>query len=429
MEFHDILHGLIRFEDQNIRSLLAELLDSPEIHRLRNMRQMNFDVPLIQELGRSRRLPHSIGVAHIALTLAHKAKLSSKDTQVLLCAALLHDAAIPPYGHLVESEFKSLQPTFNHEQRLSTIIHGTISSLNIYDDIVPGRQLGLLTILNKYQIEPSKVLEMVCPPKGSKSAISADVDIDNIDNVHRMAAMLGWDGARTNVRKLVERSRIDSSHGLSFSESAIDNLNKWLDYRQRIYTMIIAHPECIPQNALQADLARLAVREQIIAPDDWKITEPVFEERLRNSPHTKLLADQLISGCQYQLIDYVWFKNYENKIQLTNAQIVHHMLSDVPVGEDFGYFVWNEKGLISREVSIFIQDDGERTVGRNSSSCMIALIKKTPGKPRRLKKDHNDWRLNIADAFVKMSKNINFTADFPETYTGNFMSSIDELQF
>lgn len=429
MEFHDILHGLIRFEDQNIKSLLAELLNSPEIHRLRNMRQMNFDVPLIQELGRSRRLPHSIGVAYIAITLAHKAALNSEDTKILLCAALLHDAAIPPYGHLVESEFKSFQPAFNHEQRLSTIIYGTISPQNIYDDIVPGRQLGLLTIFNKYKIEPGKVLEMVCPPKGSKSSISADVDIDNIDNVHRMAAMLGWDGAKTNARKLIERTRIGQNSNLSFLEAALENLSKWLDYRQRIYTMIIAHPECIPQNALQADLVRLAVRERVITPDDWKITEPIFEERLRKNPNTQHLAEQLISGCKYQLIDYIWFKNYENKISLTNAQIIEQLNLNIPTDEDYGYFVWNEKGLISREVSVSIENGRGIKIGRNSTSCMIALIKKTPGWPRRRKKEHNEWRLSIADTFVKLSNNINFVADFPESYTGNFMSSSDELQF
>nr|QVX12497.1 HD domain-containing protein [Pseudomonas congelans] len=57
---------------------------------------MNFDVPLIQELGRSRRLPHSIGVTFLAVELAHKSNLNLNDTKALLAAALLHDAAIPP---------------------------------------------------------------------------------------------------------------------------------------------------------------------------------------------------------------------------------------------------------------------------------------------------------------------------------------------
>ncbi len=73
MEFHDILHGHIQFADEDeLTKLLFDLINSPEINRLRNMRQMNFDVPLIQELGRSRRLPHSVGVAHLAYRLSKK---------------------------------------------------------------------------------------------------------------------------------------------------------------------------------------------------------------------------------------------------------------------------------------------------------------------------------------------------------------------
>lgn len=278
MEFHDILHGLIRFDDENLTPLLAELIDSPEIHRLRNMRQMNFDVPLIQELGRSRRLPHSIGVAHIAVTLAHRCLLDSTQTKILLAAALLHDAAIPPYGHLVESEFKSKNPGFNHESRLEELIRGTINAQNLYLDIVPDKQLRISAILDKYDVPYNDVLDVVCPKGNQRSPISADIDIDNIDNVHRMAAMLGWDGVRENISGIINSVSLDGLSGMIFSQSSIPYLEKWLDYRQKIYTLIIAHPACVPYNALQADMVRIAVENELIKPDDWWLDEPRFEE-------------------------------------------------------------------------------------------------------------------------------------------------------
>jgi hypothetical protein len=80
---------------------------------------MNFDVPLIQELGSAKRLPHSIGVCYLAQELG-KRTLSSEDAvSILMVAALLHDAAIPPYGHLVEATLRKKHPNFNHEQILS----------------------------------------------------------------------------------------------------------------------------------------------------------------------------------------------------------------------------------------------------------------------------------------------------------------------
>ncbi len=428
MEFHDILHGLIRFDDENLTPLLAELIDSPEIHRLRNMRQMNFDVPLIQELGRSRRLPHSIGVAHIAVTLAHRCLLDSTQTKILLAAALLHDAAIPPYGHLVESEFKSKNPGFNHEGRLEELIRGTINAQNLYLDIVPDKQLRISAILDKYDVPYNDVLEVVCPKGNQRSPISADIDIDNIDNVHRMAAMLGWDGVRENISGIINSVSLDGLSGMIFSQSSIPYLEKWLDYRQKIYTLIIAHPACVPYNALQADMVRIAVENELIKPDDWWLDEPRFEERLRNDPLTKELAKQLISGCTYQLVDYVWFKGFPVKKKLNNAQIVKNLSEVVELPDDYGYFVWNEKGLISREVLVPGKNDNS-TLGRNSTSCMIALVKKTSGKGRWSKLRTNQWRTDIAKAFMKQFETEIFEVDFPETYTGNYLSHNNELQF
>lgn len=429
MEFHDILHGLIKFSDENLTSLLADLIDSPEIHRLRNMRQMNFDVPLIQELGRSRRLPHSIGVTYLAVELAHKSNLDVKTTKELLAAALLHDAAIPPYGHLVESELKRIDPDFNHEETLSRMIRGELGGDNDYQEIVYGKQLQLASILRKHDVDQDAVIDLVCPRQGRRSAISADIDIDNIDNVHRMAAMLGWDNAKENIRRIRSGMKLNSKKELSFSDETIDSLKTWLDFRQRIYTMIIAHPECIPYNALQNDLVRLAVSEKIITPEHWYKTEPEFEEDLRKNEITERLAKQLIAGCDYQLIDYVWFKNFSASVKRKNAEIADFLTKsiDAPV-KDAGYFIWNEKGLVSRKIEIITYDNKKIYLGEDSTSCMIALVKTTSGKVKPTKSDITLWRKEVAALFCAFLEIDVFEADFPETYTGSFFTENDELK-
>lgn len=429
MEFHDILHGLIRFPSEDLRSLLADLIDSPEIHRLRNMRQMNFDVPLIQELGRSRRLPHSIGVTYLAVELAQKSNLDLKSTKELLAAAILHDAAIPPYGHLVESELKRIDPDFNHEETLARMIRGELSGDNDYQEIVYGKQLQLASILRKHDVDQDAVINLVCPKNSAASAVSADIDIDNIDNVHRMAAMLGWDNARENVRELRVGMRLHGKRGLSFSDESIKFLRIWLDFRQRIYTMIIAHPECIPYNALQNDLVRLAVAQKVITPEHWYMTEPVFEEKLRECKETEVLAKQLISGCDYQLIDYVWFKNFKASSKRKNGEIAEFLEKTVnaPV-KDAGYFIWNEKGLVSRKIEILTHENKKVILGEDSTSCMIALVKTTAGKVKPAKSDISLWRKDVAASFCDFLGVSLFEADFPETYTGSFYAETDELK-
>lgn len=429
MEFHDILHGLMRFSDENLTSLLADLIDSPEIHRLRNMRQMNFDVPLIQELGRSRRLPHSIGVTFLAVELAHKSNLNLNDTKALLAAALLHDAAIPPYGHLVESELKHITPDFSHEENLAKIIRGTLGTENTYQHIVRNKELKLTPILQKHGVDIEAVINIVCPKKGTTSPVSADIDIDNIDNVHRMAAMLGWDGAKENIKAIRSSMCLKGLSGITFSKEAIEPLHKWLEFRERIYTMIIAHPECIPYNALQTDLVRIAVENNIITPSDWYMTEPEFEDKLRNEPATKELGWQLISGCEYQLVDYVWIKNFSTTKKLKNKDISDYMIKKIPaLTKNSGYFIWNEKGLVSRRIKATLDDNKIVHIGKNSTSCMIALIKKTTEHVRLTKAQSTKWRQDAIKSFIELFETDIFDFDFPETYTGSFYSKTDELQ-
>ena len=161
------------------------------------------------------------------------------------------------------------------------------------------------------------------------------------------------------------------------------------------------------------------------------MTEPEFEEKLRRHESTKFLAKQLISGCSYQLVDYVWFKNFHTSKKLKNAEIAEVMSNNIEVSfNDSGYFVWNEKGLICREINISVEDSNKViTLGQNSTSCMIALIKKTPGKAKMLKADINDWRKDVTASFCDLFGVDSFEADFPETYKESFYAETDELQF
>jgi HD superfamily phosphohydrolase len=387
------------------------------------MRQMNFDVPLIQELGRSRRLPHTIGVVHLALRLAEKALLRPKETKALVAAAMLHDAAIPPYGHLVESEFKNRRPDFRHEKRVEELILGKGNKPeNRFLEIIPGKHLQVPDILAEFNINPRDVINLICPEENKRSPIAADIDLDNIDNVHRMAAMLGWRSAWDNFDTILENSYLDGLQSIRYSKEALEPLEKWLDFRQKIYTLIIAHPECIPYNCLQADLVRMAVDEEIIKPEDWFLSEPEFEEKLRNSTNDniKALSQQLISGCEYQTVDYVWMKGFESNRKIHNAEICKYFSDNVPTRDDHGYFAWNEKGLIRRRVSVTGYGWSGCHIGDTSRSCMIALVKKTPGKGKWTKQDALSWRRSAVLAFTELFETNAVDIDFPENYTGEF---------
>jgi len=159
---------------------------------------------------------------------------------------------------------------------------------------------------------------------------------------------------------------------------------------------------------------------------NWYLSEPEFEEKLRadGSP-TKPLAMQLLSGCEYHLIDYVWVKDFRSAKKLTNRQISDHMFEHICRGEEYGYFVWNERGLISRKVKVEGDGWAGQNLGENSASCMIALVKKTPGKPKWTKTVAKEWRRDVLDQFVELFAVKQFNIDFPENYNGNFFGNSD----
>ncbi|MFC0711472.1 hypothetical protein [Azorhizophilus paspali] len=107
-----------------------------------------------------------------------------------------------------------------------------------------------------------------------------------------------------------------------------------------------------------------------------------------------------------------------------------YMAKAVPMfGEDYGYFVWNEKGLITRK--IVVPGDGwtGTTIGENSTSCMVALVKKTPGKHKLKKGEHSEWRENVIGEFRNLFCVSEFQFDFPESYTEEFLVENSELGF
>ncbi|TQV81034.1 HD domain-containing protein [Exilibacterium tricleocarpae] len=423
MEFHDVLHGHIVIEHPEVKDMVRDLISSTELQRLRNMRQMNFDVPLIQELGRSRRLPHSIGVAHVALTLAQQGQLTVKEIKELVAAALLHDAAIPPYGHLVETEFKQNKiKKFDHADILKSFIFGTFPDRNSFTEILPKRQLEVNKVLNRHDVDPDKVFELVAPHGNKKSPIAADVDLDNIDNVHRMAVLLGWKNAKENTKKLLDATKLNSLKQMRFTTEAVEPLRNWLDFREKIYTLIIAHPECIPHNALQSDLVESAVINGVISNDNWYLSEPEFEDNLRKNEKTKDLAEQLISGCNYSFIDYVWIKNIDTQEKLKNSDVKRKMSESIDFElNDTGYFIWSEKGLISREINWLDENGKKHRLGENSKSCMIALVKKTPGG-KATNDQKSKWREAVVAEFECLAKTRRFDLAFPEDYSGSYFS-------
>src|SRR5688500_8815555 len=96
-ELVDPIYGRVTLDP-----FLAELISQPELQRLRDIRLSNINSFLLPGGANVSRFEHSVGTALLADRTAKCLNLLERDHRQLVCAALLHDVAITPFGHLME---------------------------------------------------------------------------------------------------------------------------------------------------------------------------------------------------------------------------------------------------------------------------------------------------------------------------------------
>lgn len=427
MLFIDHLQGTIDFRGTPYEDLIYALLGCPEVQRLRHMRLMNFDAPYIQDLASTRRLPHSIGTCYLAFKTVEKSALSLEIKKKIITAALIHDIGILPFGHLLESTIKKKNSSFSHEKLVYSILTGTYHPTNIYHQILGTESLRLNKVLRQNNINSDEIFKLICPDKNNPTAISADIDLDNIDNIHRMANLLGYDKAITNFNTLVSQITIDKQNRLVFENNSIENINEWLRMRQSIYTMIIGHPECVSYNAFLGKLLKTAVEADIVSEDNWFITDNQFESILIENKTTHQLATWLYTRQHYELVDYIWFLSNDipNRDLYEIENLIESKELEKPNKLSF-YFFWTDKKLISREVTVNLKDNTTKKIGFNSYSLLVSLINKSEYRSHMLKvsdSSKSKWRKDIYNYIVELLPEWNFTLKFPKDYNDSFFNS------
>jgi len=425
--FIDPLYGSIDFKGTPYADLIYELLGCPEVQRLRHMRLMNFDVPYIQDLASTKRFPHSIGTCYLAYKTVEKSTLPINEKKKVVAAALIHDIGILPFGHLLESIIKTRNTEFSHEKLVYSILTGTYHPTNLYHQILGSESLRLHKVLKQNQISPAEIYKIICPVKGEQSAISADIDLDNIDNVHRMAFLLGYEKAKSNLQNLTDNIFIDNKLKLVFTPEGTSYAEEWLRMRQKIYTMIIGNPECVSYNAFLSKLLTIAVESNIFDKNDWYVIDANFESILLNNKSTKKLASWLFVQPHFELLDYIWFiSNEKPKIDMIKIQnMILEQNIGIPRKSSF-YFFWIENKLISREVSLRLSNNNIKQIGINSHSILVSLIAPSEFRLKPIKLGDNikdKWRMDIYSYINSVLPEWNFTTKFPSDYQDTFFNS------
>ncbi len=242
MYIWDALYGKIEFN-----SLVYRCMMSPEVQRLREVRLCNINSLCITGSSNTNRFEHSIGTAYLASvniesSVENHLKLDKKTKEILVIAALLHDVANGPYGH--SYEYIMEKQGFIPEKGLGDVLSFEGTGVNKvaykFSPIFFGKLKTLNSILDS--VQKAEVTSIISGDHTLSKLISSEIDLDNIDNVFRMAYHMGLSFTKEAPLRLAQNMYIEDGN-IRFKREVEPFLNEWFELRKRVYKFLLLNPQ------------------------------------------------------------------------------------------------------------------------------------------------------------------------------------------
>lgn len=215
----DSVHGDIFVEKE-----FLDLVDTPEFQRLRRIKQLA-TANLVFPSAEHTRFSHSIGTFFIMKKLITHFEaefkrldlknISSRDKNVALAAAILHDIGHGPFSHAFEGAFPFSKEHSNHEQWTTKIISSEDSNIykilvKNFDENFPYDVAAL--IQKKYEYKKkgfsSKETEDIDLFFVLSSLVSGQLDADRMDYLLRDSQNTGVPYGKVDISRLISSMRL-----------------------------------------------------------------------------------------------------------------------------------------------------------------------------------------------------------------------------
>ncbi len=264
---------------------ILELLESPEIQRLRRIHQLGVSNATYPGAEHSR-LSHSLGVLHLmGIAWDHIENSDGSDPQIdrarhpLLAAALLHDVGHGPFSHVFE---KCLD--IKHEEWTCKIIESSTTRVN--------------EILKKYDIPHNAITALIDEnnydrPAWQKSLLSSQLDVDRLDYLRRDSLFTGAGYGHFDWYRILHTFKIhgppDEHRDIVWEEKAQFAIEEYIFARYYMYENVYFHRttrgfELLLQAMWQRarDLCQKGVDIDLLRPikSFWETNTPTIDQYL-----------------------------------------------------------------------------------------------------------------------------------------------------
>ena len=218
MILRDPVHGLVAFEGDE-EGIVERLLDTPEVQRLRRVRQLGV-TSLVFPGAEQTRFAHGIGAAFVMKLLLARLRaihgelpidqrITPERAREALAAALLHDLGHGPLSHLFEDAIPGAPPHETWTERIvldaSTKVNEVLASI---DRTLPARVVDL--VHGRHEL-----------PYLAR-AVSGEVDVDRCDYLLRDAHATGVRYGLYDLDWLLRSLRFAPARGTEAPALAVD---------------------------------------------------------------------------------------------------------------------------------------------------------------------------------------------------------------
>jgi hypothetical protein len=268
---------------------------------------------------------------------------------------------------------------WNHEGFVADIIRGTYRREKRYQQIYYLNTLTLHDVLNELGIDPEAVVRLVNGDGPLGELLAGFIDLDNIDNVFRMATLLGFQPDATEPNRLVD-SIIPTKDGLVFEKEAFPILESWRGLRKTTYEVLAFDEQCLSGQAMLTDCFSLALKSEYLGEEDWPLTDEEMLKHLLKNEETLPIIKRFAVGDFYSQVFMAWYSCPKGSVDLRHPDQRSAFIDQIHQRTKIACspYVFYDSGTFSKRLSLRFRtgDDQTRVVdlGEKSGSTIISVF-------------------------------------------------------
>lgn len=354
---HLPLYGDIEYSKHD---LAWQLFQTPAMARLRDLSLSSLPARFTPLGMPASRFSHSVGVSYLAQLLASWHPRLQEHSEVLIAAALLHDAGSPPFSHIAEPFlFAFNQKT--HEQQVQHVL----------------AEPNIKHLLESKGVNPQRVLQTILGKENLLGKLLAgSIDLDNFDNSLHLLLSFGYTDLPYHPLKLLQAWVIEEE--ITLDSSYMDQLLGWRSARKQLYTILQDDVQLSSTSMLYRALESAFSNGYLGEDFFWKNESEAIVD-LQNSTDTAHYLIQRASLWQQ------YKKAWGNKF--ADSQELHLAATDWQIRKEINDKLCEACGVSEKDLVFYL---GKEKTGEKAISIPFVGMRKKEAE-HRLKAKPGSW--------------------------------------